>query len=45
LYDPITCWMKRYLKLQNAPAAMFNREEAVQRTERRAGTVKKSNAR
>ena len=29
LHDPITCGMKRNVEVQNAPAIVFNREEAI----------------
>jgi hypothetical protein len=29
LHDPIACWMERNVEMQNAPAIVFNREEAI----------------
>jgi hypothetical protein len=29
LHDPIACWMEGNVKVQNAPAIVFNREEAI----------------
>ena len=29
LHDPITCGMERNVEVQNAPAIVFNREEAI----------------
>jgi hypothetical protein len=36
LYDPITRWGERYIEMQSAAAVMFDREEAIQRPERKA---------
>src|SRR5947209_19330387 len=29
LHDPIACWMEGNVEMQNAPAMVFNREEAI----------------
>ena len=29
LHDPIACGMERHVEVQNAPAIVFNREEAI----------------
>ena len=37
LHDPIACWMERNIEVQNAPATMFDNEEAVQSAEIKVG--------